>query len=260
MVIQSETCREFLETLYTRRKRNNPRYSQRALARHLKMSPGELSEILRGIRPVTPKTARHIADTLGLSAGERHYLIRLAEQERSPDVSDPSSPGPENLPSRLFDMAGDWFCWALIALASTDDFRWDNKWISKRLGVTEPEVRIGIDKLKRVGVLIANDDGYEVRESAISFNEGVPSETMREYHQQILEKAGQALELQPPAEREFTGLTLAMDPNLLPLLKKEIAHFMQQMGERYSSGKKKTEVFHVEFAAFKLTPGRDHDS
>ncbi len=260
MVIQSETCREFLEALYLRRKRNNPRYSQRALARHLKLSPGEVSEILRGLRPVTPRTARHIADTLGLSAGERHYLIRLAEQERSPATADVASGGPEPLPSRLFDMASDWFCWALLALVSTDDFRWDNKWIAKRLVVTEPEVRIGIDKLKRVGVLVPAAKGYNVRHDAVSFNEGIPSETVREYHQQILEKAGQALEVQPPAEREFTGLTLAMNPDLLPLLKKEIANFMQQMGERYSSGKNKLEVFHVEFAAFKMSSGREHDS
>lgn len=259
MLTQTNSCREFLETLYLRRKRTNARYSQRALARHLKMSPGELSEILRGIRAVTPKTAAHIALTLELSAPEARYLISLAERERSPEPVTKSGKrerAARRLASEQFALASDWFCWALLALTETAGFRWDIKKISQRLGVSEPETRIAIEKLKRVGVLVESGKGYGVNPEAIVFEEGVPSEAVRQYHRALLAKAEQALEVQSVSEREFQGVTLAINPAHLPLLKKEIAHFMDELGQRYGTGKNRTEIYHVELAAFRLSQGK----
>ncbi len=258
MGIGSESCREFLETLYVQRKRKNPRYSLRALARHLTMSPGELSEILRGLRPVTSKTALRIAKALDFSAGETKFLVSLAEKERINEVS--PLPASERLASQTFALASDWFCWALIALTETPDFSWNGKRIAKRLGVSETEVRIAIDKLKRAGILIEGSSGLVVKKEAIVFDEGIPSQAIREYHRQILSKAEQALELQAASDREFSGITVAINASLVPVLKKEISNFLMELGERYGSGKNRSEVYHVEIAAFRLTQGKDHDA
>lgn len=252
-MIQTNSCREFLETLFLRRKRNNARYSQRALARHLKMSPGELSEILRGKRAVTPKTAARIAAALGFSEFETKYLVQLAERERSPRSEMTPELPTQKFSSERFALAGDWFCWALFALTETRGFTWNQKEISKRLGVSEPETRIAIEKLKRVGVLTENETGYTLDKGAILFEEGTPSEAVRDFHRHILSKAEQALELQTVSEREFQGITLALNPSLLPLLKKELSNFLDELGQRYGSGKNKTEVYHIELAAFRLT-------
>ena len=53
-----------------RRTRSNARYSQRAFARQLGMSPGELSEILRGKRPLSLKAMLKVARSLGLTGEE----------------------------------------------------------------------------------------------------------------------------------------------------------------------------------------------
>ncbi len=252
-MIQTNSCREFLETLFLRRKRNNAGYSQRAMARHLRMSPGELSEILRGKRAVTPKTAARIATALSFSEVETNFLIQLAEQERSPQINSAGDLSAKKLNSELFALAGDWFYRALFALTETQGFRWNQKEISKRLGVSEPETRIALEKLKRVGVLSETENGYRLDKRAIVFEEEYPSEAIRDFHRHILAKAEQALEFQTVTEREFQGVTLAMNPSLLPILKKELSNFLDELGQRYGSAKNKTEVYHIELAAFRLT-------
>src|SRR5688572_26470320 len=61
----------------------NPRYSVRAFARALAMSPGALSQILSGKRLPSYKTSLKITKSLGLSPKDRHkFLHSLADRQK----------------------------------------------------------------------------------------------------------------------------------------------------------------------------------
>jgi hypothetical protein len=67
-----------------------------------------------------------------------------------------------------------------------------------------------------------------------------------------MEKAIGALETQTSAERDFGGCGFAVDPAQLPAIKKDLSDFQDTLLAKYSAGKK-TEVYFLEMALFKLT-------
>src|SRR3954468_13014795 len=83
MLLNTHSSQTFLSEELARRMKSNPRYSQRAFARQLGLSAGELSEILRGKRSLSLRSALRVASSLGLSPSETRHLITLAQLEKS---------------------------------------------------------------------------------------------------------------------------------------------------------------------------------
>lgn len=266
MLLQSENYRDFLSAELVRRIRHNPRYSQRAFARQLRLSPGELSELLRGKRKLSLRSALRVSKNLGLSPGETKHLLQLIQTENTRAViqaegattmSSQEVPTPQALGLDVFALVSEWYCFAILNLAECDDFCSDENWIAKRLGISNAQVRLALERLERVG-LVRREGGQgggkiRVTPDVVLSPDGIPSEAIRSYHKQILQKAIQALDVQSVAEREISGLTLAVNPNNLPSLKKEVSQFLDQLAEKYASGKSRKEVYQCEIALFRLS-------
>src|SRR5688572_10105767 len=75
--------REVLKEYLSRRCENNPRYSLRALARDLQMSPSRLSEALNGKAGISAASARKISERLGLGNQESQYFYLLVQKEHA---------------------------------------------------------------------------------------------------------------------------------------------------------------------------------
>jgi uncharacterized protein (TIGR02147 family) len=259
MVLATQSCREFLEWELTRRTRANPRYSVRAFAQHLGLGAGELSEILRGKRRLSLKAAAKAAASLGLNEHEMKHLFELVTLEKlrasghNVAAVEKDADSPASLTAELFTLVSDWYCLAILNLKDTHRFRWDTKWIASRLGISEIEVRSAIDRLVRVGMLEKKGKTYSQPKDFHIDPRGIPSEAVRSFHRQMLEKASQAIELQQQADREVTGLTLACDKAALPAMKKELTSFLKSFNSRFGKGKKLDAVYQLELALFQLT-------
>lgn len=267
MLLQSENYKEFLSSELVRRIRHNPRYSQRAFARQLKLSPGELSELLRGKRKLSLKSAIRISKQLGLSAGETKHLLTLVQRESTEQVlSGEAIPAFNNaalsshsLSLDMFALVSDWYCFAILNLVECEDFQHNESWIARRFGLSLTQVRLALERLERVG-LITREQGRDkgrikVTPEYVISPDGIPSEAIRNYHRQVLQKAIQALDVQPVDSREISGVTLSVNPVNLPAMKKELSGFLDQMAEKYGSGKNRKEVYQCEVALFKLSEG-----
>lgn len=253
--------RDFLGEELVRRLRSNPRYSQRAFARQLGMSPGELSEILRGKRKMGARSALRVAKALELNGDETRRLLVLVQLEKglednAPlqlDDADPVGAEAYQMSIDMFAIVSDWFCFAILNLADCEHFRWDETWIGKRLGISVAEVRVAVARLVRVGLLERKANRICVVKDYVIAPEGIPSEAIRNYHRQILNKAIHALDLQPLADREIAGITFSAHPKYIPQLKKEMSLFLDRMSEKYGRKRQKQEVFQLEVALFRLT-------
>jgi uncharacterized protein (TIGR02147 family) len=264
MLFTSQNCRDFLGAELVRRIRTNASYSQRAFAKQLGVSPGELSEVMRGKRKLSLKSALRIAKGLGLSPSETRQLVFLVQKEKSKDwegaqlivesFEDELGPS-QRLSMDSFNVISDWYHFAILSLMECEHFRWDPKWIASKLGIGTTEVRLGIERLIRVGLLRSVGNRLEATHADVASPEGIPSEAIRNYHQQILRKAIQALEEQSVSEREISGITLAVAKRSLPDFKHDVSQFLDKMGKKYGSGKKKQEVYQLETALFRLTTG-----
>jgi transcriptional regulator with XRE-family HTH domain len=80
-ICEMSSCRVILQqTLLTKQKKNS-RYSLRAFARDLRVSPSFLSEVLNGKYGISRQLARQIAERLGFDARECDHFCELADLE-----------------------------------------------------------------------------------------------------------------------------------------------------------------------------------
>ena len=265
----SQSLVDFLANELKNRSARNPRYSLRAFAQALKLSPGELSEILRGRRKPTLKGAIKIARALQLSSDETQKLLALTDDFQSAGGDPSTQLQSRQLTMDLFHVVSDWYCFAILSLADTQDFNSDPKKIARRLGITEMECKIAVERLERVGLIERIEPARQDRKSSakpgyfhfratpdyVLSPQGIPSEAVRNYHRQILEKAARALDEQSVDEREIAGTTFAIDPKDLPKIKKELHRLLDRLAAESAKpgSARRTEVYHLEAALFRLS-------
>src|ERR1700677_3905549 len=76
--------RDRLSAELRRRRMTNPRYSLRAFAHAVGLSPGFLSKILNGERNLSASTAVTVGEKLGFSAAESAHFCELVQMENAP--------------------------------------------------------------------------------------------------------------------------------------------------------------------------------
>lgn len=257
-MVNETNYRHYLQGELVRRISANPRYSQRAFAKSLGLSPGELSEILSGKRRLTLKKALKIAKSMGLNSHETKHLLSLVENEVINDEAETvlvaQEEGRKNLEMDLFNVVSEWYCFAILNLSECAGFAWSTTWIGKKLGISPLQVKVALERMMRVGLIEETKDGLRACEDFIFSPDGIPSQAIRNYHRAILQKASESLETQHLDEREITGLGFAVDPKHIPNIKKEIQQFRDMIAEKYSKGEK-TVVYQLELALFKLSEG-----
>lgn len=231
-----ESVQQILLNEFRRRVQLNSRYSLRAFAKTLGLSSGALSEILNQRRPVSAKAAAKISKALGLTTTESKPLARTKLDEDT------------------FQLIADWYHFAILNLLDCEGFRWNATYIAKRLAITNAQARLAMELLLRVGLVHMKDGRVVGAKDYVLSPSGVPSNAVRSYHRQILDKAVNALELHSVNEREFNGVGIALDPKRLPQLKREISDFIDDLAAKHSIGKRQ-EVFFFETALFQITKG-----
>jgi uncharacterized protein (TIGR02147 family) len=263
MLLKTNSSKQFLNEELARRQKTNPRYSLRAFARHVGLSPGELSELLRGKRKLSLKAAVRVAKSLALNQTETKHLLYLSQLERGegldllPKESTPRSR--EDLTAEIFHLVSDWVCFAILNLSETTSFSWKSQHIAKRLGITVNHVQNALDRLERVGLVKTVNGKKQVDHDYVVASPGVPSEAIRTYHKTMLQKAADALDFQKVNERDISGVGFALDPKHIESIRKDIAEFQEHLTEKYRSGKK-SEVYQIETALFRLTEGDPHET
>lgn len=254
---------DYLNDELVKRTSMNRAYSLRAFAKSLGLASGELSEILRGVRKLSLKSALKISKALGLTSRETKHLVSMVEVEQGKSFNGEqtkTNKTPYNeakMSIDQFDIVSEWYHFAILNLADCMDFRWSFSWIAKKLNIKAFEVKIAIDKMINVGLIkkIAHKNGevsYKISEDFVMSTEGIPSKAIRNYHRQILLKAIDSLELQTVEERDITGIGIAIDKKDLAAIKKDISEFQDMLVEKYSKDKKER-VYQLEIALFALS-------
>lgn len=260
MIFNYESLQAFLADELQRRVKTNARYSLRSFARTLRLSPGALSEILRGRRDVSLKAIPYIAQSIGLNAAEAKHLLYLAqkakaEKEGVGKINQTPPSTQKFLSEDLFNLIAEWHHFAILNLLDCDEFEWRASWFAQRLGLTKLQAQIAMDLLLRMGLVVKERGKYRGAMERLHSSSEIPSQAIRSYHRQILEKALAALETQGLNERDFSGCGFAIDPTHLSALKKDISEFQDRLVAKYSRGCK-SEVYFLEMALFRLTMGR----
>lgn len=231
--------RSFLEQELAERCRRNPRYSLRAFARDLKISPSRLSEVLHKDQGISRSMAHLLSERLGLSDPERRVFCDLVESAhaRSPKHRDEAQARLarlrkdreiRQLEGDVFAVIADWYHLALLELFDLRRYEDDPAWIARTLGVSLSETTTAIERLIRLGLLRRDGTRLERCSDRNFAPPGVSRDAMRKFHKQVLSKAADALVLQHSDEREFGAWMFAIDKSRLPEAKEMLREFQRR--------------------------------
>ena len=234
----------------TQARAKNPQYSLRAFARRVGLHPSALSEILSGRRPFTKMTGGKILDRIDV-APEQAIRLRAAlkGKHRSSPHQTVRSRGYHVLTADQIHVLADWYHFAIRELARTHGFTKDPAWIATRLGLRKRDAAAALRRLERLKLL----DEEPVQ---VTTTHDVHSSVLQRAHRQHMELAIEALNDVDVAERDITGITMAIDPAKLPEAKRRIMKFRRELCEFLEDGKK-SEVFRLNVQLFPMTKKKE---
>jgi uncharacterized protein (TIGR02147 family) len=253
---------EILKDHLSERCKRNKGYSLRAFARDIDISPQRLSHILNGRHGLSSKSALIIAKNLGLDEIETTFFCTLVEQKhaRSKLVKEEASKKLNEMKSFYKDLSidhfkiiADWYHFAIMELSLTESFRSNYKWIAKALGITEVEVKMAIERLLRLELIQVSKQGeISITGNFFADPKGTPSEALRQFHKQLMQKAQEAVSIQAIEKRDYSSTIMAINESDIPNAKIELRKFREKFDKQFSSTTKKTHVFCLGIQFFSL--------
>lgn len=245
-----QTC---LKQELAERLQKNSRYSLRSFARSLKLDPSTLSRILTGQKIPTPELSKKILKQLSLTPKEeKQFLLSMAQayeedgvQRKKPEVrailKNPTHKIVErDLTPEIFRVISDWYHYAILQLIETEDCKSDIKWIARELDIQEIEVKLAIDRLLELEMIeVVNERFVRTAERLTTGDLTITTSALRKRIKQITEKSVYSLENTPIEKRNHTTMTMAIDPEQIPVAKEMIQEFMDQLCAALQTKKKK---------------------
>lgn len=145
---------KILEKNFDLRKQKNPRFSMRSYAKKIGLSPGALSEILKGKRQLRSDRALKILETLEVSNKDlvqfKNKIGIKIQIHRSKHEAD------------KMDFLFDWVSHAVLGFFEIDNKIIDARWISKKIGQPLRAVETRIEQFIERGLLERQKDGRVV--------------------------------------------------------------------------------------------------
>lgn len=245
---------EILAPFWEKKRKSRAKYSLRALARDLEMSPGFASQILSGKKIPSPEVAKKLKSTLNLSSldhslllksiaahsssgGKSHgVLLELLSQDRSAKSFVKHT---QKAPAELLKMTS-WIHFALLDLTTLENFQNDDRWMAKRLGISLSDLHSAIDDLVNLGFLKRESGVWKKSAPHIQFISDLSHLGTRHYHKQMITKAQSVMENQTAPEdvarRRITGATLALNPEHLETAIKRINDVLYELTDLLGQG------------------------
>ena len=254
--------RQMLRDEWESRRCRNSAYSMRSFARDLEVSPPFLSRVLSGAKGLSPDRADSIARVLNWTHQKRSSFVLLVRFDSAKSTMARTELGEEvarlnatdvyrPVAIDIFKAMSEWHHNAILELVTLEDFSPSPRWIARCLKIGEVEAAVGLERLQRLGLLRYENDRF-VQGAAFFSTGDVPSESIRDFHKQMLLKAADALDTQSLDERTVSGVTVAIDVAKFPIAKEMIAKFRRDLVALMNSGAKQ-EVYHFAVQFFRLS-------
>ena len=240
---------QVLKNGLTQKQALNPKYSLRAYARELNIHPSVLSLAIKGERTLTEKDTLSVLSKMNLSP-EEEVLFResfkhvLTAHNKKIFLLETDFHEP---------IITDWEYFACLELFDLNDFKVNAESVSKKLN-------IGIERSQEVlnilleKQLIKKDENlsYQKVHFSLATTDNVPSQVIRQSHHRGLEMAKEKLETVPLELRDYSSLTLAIDPAKLDEVKSMISDFRQKL-VTFMSTANRSEVYRFSFQVFPVS-------
>ncbi|MCM0606745.1 MAG: TIGR02147 family protein [Xanthomonadaceae bacterium] len=217
MIFTHNDYKSFLKNALVEKQKRNPKYSLRAMAKHLRLQPSLLSSILSGDRELTENNAPGVAERLDLSPIESEYFLLLVQYSRSKnpvvkqsilkqiEQKNPQLRRSYDLSIDHFLNISEWFQIVVLNWLRIPGKSQNPQDIAKAIGIHSYEVEDALNRLERLELI---ERGTQSRFKVVHDRTLTQSKTdnaaIKKFHKQMLQKIINAQDEVSPQER-FTG-------------------------------------------------------
>jgi uncharacterized protein (TIGR02147 family) len=235
----------------------NFRFSLRSYSRLLGLNPGALSGIMNGRRNVSRDMAEKITRKLMVDPQERADLLKLFPEKRkyrnTEELKNSEVDKYLEIEASSFRMIAEWEHFALLSLVKTKNFKNDFDWIGERLGISKYRAQEVTERLISLGFLTQTPQGKLKRVQAkIRSSDDTVNLSVQKSHEENLELAKSSLYRDSIQDRDFTSITMAVNPEKMKLAKEMIRKFQDELSEVLEADNNK-EVYRLSMQLFPLT-------
>lgn len=263
---------DFLNFSFESKHLKNAKFSMRGWARQLGYkNPSYLSHILKRERKINPKITTKFIENLKLNSEEKKYFEILVLLESSTtvdqknlylDILESMRPKhvktPQPLNADIFRVISDWHHTAILELVELKDFKYDENYISQRLGgeISPQNIRKAISRLLKLELLEIHASGKlkRVKDNPILLESPIPNEAIRHFHKQMIEKGKDSIDSQSIDDRDVRGSTISLKRSDYPKIKKILKKAHAQIAQFSTTGEG-DELYQFNTQFFKITKG-----
>lgn len=271
MIYEHDNSVGFLKATLEEKSKSNARYSLRAFAKKIGLSPGGLSQIMNGKKNLSVERAHAVGLALGLDAQETEYLLSLVQLEtaKAPGLKlqylekvkslNPKLEGSKDLKETLltldhFKLISDWYGLAIIELVTIVQGEWTATSIAKKMGLSKIEVENALARLINLELIEQTSEGHFKRiAGAVMVHASVPNEATRNYYTGVHQRSLESLTTQTSAEKVIGAQVFAFDPAQIEEVRELTDQFLNQLNELAKKGKNRTQVYQAITNIFNVT-------
>jgi len=256
---------QLLNKAFLLKKKRNPNYSQRAVARDLCVSPMFVTKLFTGKSAIPTRRLKQICSVLDMDTTAQTVFYRslivhslpspeLRKIALSTSTADSKLENYEQMPQKKFSVLSQWYHLAILNLLTCEIDR-STSTLSRKLGITEAEAETSLQLLKHLE-LASCEDGAWRKTDLHMLSPTTRSQTeVRNFHRAMIKKAYEELSRigqEAFNERLITGFTIAVNPENLEEAKRVIFDALSDLSHKLSHGSC-TEVYQCNVQLFPLT-------
>lgn len=256
---------QLLKSEMDRRIEKNPRYSLRAFAKLLQVSPSYLCMLFSGKRQLNEKMLMRFCHALALVPQEvaKQQVYLRVEKGAHSGSDEKNSYDSQYSPLSLdqFSAISDWTHYTIWEILRLKDFVPNTKWVAGALGVPEYQVTGAVERLQKLGLLKIDEEGrWHCMGSFTNIDQRVLAAGKMRLQKKILEQSLEALENIPIELRDHTSMTMSVHADRLPGAIDMIKKFRRQLCAYLEHGDGPSEVYQMQISLFPVTDVSTPDS
>jgi uncharacterized protein (TIGR02147 family) len=266
--------REYLGAYFEAARENIDAFSHRYFARRAGFSSSNYVHLaIKGERNLSTNSVRKVIVGLGLDKEEAEFFTDLVtfNQAKDPQTKDEAFEkvaasrrfrSARQIDHSLYEYLSHWYIPAIREMAARDDFRDDPAWVTKQLWppITEAKARDALRVLFELGLLQKDDDGRIQRVSpSLTTGHEVRNVAVRNYHRQMIERAGEAIDTKPARYREVAAMTTCIEAASIEDLRQRIRTFRESLIQRCEADENPDVVYQINFQMFPLSQPPDDE-
>lgn len=263
--------RLFLKDFYRDQKKAKAHFSYRQFAQKARVSASLFKDVEEGRRKLTEQTSAKYALAMGLNSRQSEYFLWMVRFVNATDSGRKANAftrmgwfraqsGVALLQPHQYEYFSRWHHCAIREMAGLDSFRDDPEWIATQLHPTidASEVSKSIELLQALGLLVRDRRGRLRRKHpAMETDPDILALAVRQFHHQMIQLSGEALERFPVDQRQAGALTLCTSRAQVDRIKERLDSLRDEiLAQVVDSTEAPEGVWQVNFQLFPLVlPG-----